>query len=143
MTKSLFFIGLAALAPIAGWAAEAGVNQSGFAGGNATQGEWQPWAARDEIAPKTSVATDRDRGEPGALLIAGGGNASAYGGWQRLVEGIEPGRWYRFVAHYQTDGVDDENLQVVSRLDWRGSSGKRAGLFNEITLRDSRRTSST
>jgi len=127
MTKSLLFMSFAALTAVTGWAAEAGVNQSGFAAGNVPQSEWQPWAARAEIAPKTSIAADRNRGEPGALMIAGGGNASAYGGWQRVVDGIKPGTWYRFVAHYQADSVDDENLQVLSRLDWRRATGKRAG----------------
>jgi hypothetical protein len=92
MTKSLLFMSFAALTAVTGWAAEAGVNQSGFAAGNVPQSEWQPWAARAEIAPKTSIAADRNRGEPGALMIAGGGNASAYGGWQRVVDGITESR---------------------------------------------------
>ncbi len=127
MTKSLLFIGFVAVAAGTAWAGEAGVNQSGFSARSTQQSEWQAWSVRDEIAPKTAVATDRDRGEPGALMITGGGNASAYGGWQRIVNDIEPGKWYRFVAHYQAIGVDDENLQVVSRLDWRRASGKRVG----------------
>jgi len=120
-------MGFAIAAVTAGWAADGGVNQSGFSGPTAAQNDWRPWAAREEIAPETSLATDRDRGEPGALMISGGGNRSAYGGWQRVLDGIEPGQWYRFVAHYQAEGVDDENLQIVSRLDWRRASGKRAG----------------
>jgi predicted amidohydrolase len=106
-------------------AGEARLSQSAF--DRDATAEWQPWAVRDEIAPRTDVSTERDRGQPGALMISGGGNASAYGGWQRVVDGIEPGTWYRFIAHYQATGLDDEALRVVSRLDWARQNGKRAG----------------
>jgi len=126
MTKSLCLLAFTVVSVAVLSAGEARLSQSAF-DRNTAAAEWQPWAVRDEIAPRTAVSTERDRGQPGALMISGGGNASAYGGWQRVVDGIEPGRWYRFVAHYQAADVDDEAQRVVSRLDWAKQNGKRAG----------------
>ena len=50
----------------------------------------------------------------------------------RIVRGraapeIEAGRWYRFAAYYRAEGLENEALQVVARLDWVRAEGKRAG----------------
>jgi len=82
--------------------------------------DWRPWSARAEIAPATSR-------EGGRLMIAGNGNAAAYGGWVRRIEGIRPGAWYRFTAAYRAEGVPAENWQVVARADWQDAGGRRAG----------------
>lgn len=82
--------------------------------------DWNPWSARAEIAPATSRDGDR-------LMIAGGGNPAAYGGWVRRIEGIRPGAWYRFTAAYRAEGVPAENWQVVARADWQDAGGKRTG----------------
>ena len=81
---------------------------------------WTRWAAREEIAPRTFV-------EAGALAISGDSNVAAHGGWERTVSGVEPGKWYRLEARYRTSGVAHESLQVLARLDWVTSAGKRAG----------------
>ncbi len=90
---------------------------------------WTTWAARPEIAPRTFVAHDssRSRGDAGSLAVAAEGNPAAYGGWEGLVADIQPEKWYRFSAHYQAEGLTDESLQFVARLDWSEASGKRAG----------------
>jgi predicted amidohydrolase len=88
---------------------------------------WRPWSARPEIAPKTFIDRIHGRGEPGSLAISGNSNAAAYGGWEYLAEGITPGKWYRFAAYYRAEGLQTDSLQVVSRLDWTSSQGKRAG----------------
>lgn len=126
MTKALSLLVFTVVSVVSLSAGEARLSQSAF-DRDAAATEWQPWAVRDEIAPHTAVSTEHDRGQPGALMISGGGNASAYGGWQRVVDGVEPGTWYRFVAHYQATGLDDEALRVVSRLDWAKQNGRRAG----------------
>lgn len=129
MRLALICLFVSILAAVPGLAAAPGeLAQSSFeAEAGASPAGWQSWAARAEIAPKTFVSREHDRGGPGALAIAGDGNRAAYGGWQRRVESIEPGHWYRFVAYYRAEGVADENLQVLSRLDWRKASGERAG----------------
>src|SRR5687768_9999632 len=98
--------------------------QTGF---DASAPGWRAWSARPEIAPKTSIDRVHGRGEPGSLAVSGNSNAAAYGGWEYLAGGIKPGKWYRFVAYYRGEGLQDESLQVVSRLDWATSNGKRVG----------------
>lgn len=88
---------------------------------------WSVWAARAEIAPKTFIDTTHYRSEPGSLAISGNTNPAEYGGWEYLAPGILAGKWYRFVAWYRSEGLRDEALQVVARLDWRTADGKTAG----------------
>jgi hypothetical protein len=88
-------------------------------------GEWTPWSPRAEIAPRAFVDTTRDRGEGGALAIAGSGNAAAFGGWRRTIAGVQAGAWYRFRAYYQAEGVPSPNWQVIARVDWEDAAGKR------------------
>jgi predicted amidohydrolase len=98
--------------------------QSGFAPdgrGFTTQ------APRAEIAPRAFVAEAPNRGEPGALALAGDGRAAATGGWERRLDGVVTGRWYRLTADYRAEGLAHENWQVLARLDWRDKDGARAG----------------
>jgi predicted amidohydrolase len=67
------------------------------------------------------------RGGAGSLAISGDSNGAAYGGWERIVTGVEPGRWYRFVAYYRATGLDYEPWQVVVRLNWKTADARRAG----------------
>jgi predicted amidohydrolase len=88
---------------------------------------WTAWAARPEIAPRTFVDEVRYRSRPGSLAINGASNAAAYGGWHHLVSGVEPGKWYRLTAYYQAEGITDEALDIVARLDWQAADQRRAG----------------
>lgn len=90
------------------------------AGAQNPPSDWSAWSARPEIAPATSREGD-------LLVIAGGGNPAAYGGWVRKLEGIRPGTWYRLTASYRAEGVPAENWQVVARADWLDAGGKRTG----------------
>lgn len=112
----------------AGALAQVPFRQSGFAveGGSLPAG-WHTWAARSEIAPRTYVDRTCSRGEAGSLAVSGDSNASAYGGWERKVDGIEPGKWYRLTAWYRAEALDNESLQVLARLDWAGRGSGRAG----------------
>jgi len=102
--------------------------QSGFtAGGDGAPAGWKRWAARQEIAPRTFVDEIHSRGEPGSLAISGASNAAAYGGWEYVAAGVQPGRWYRLTACYRAEGLNYEPLEVVARLDWRTAQGRRAG----------------
>ena len=98
--------------------------QSGFTG---TDAAWHAVAARPEIAPRAFVVSSPSRGEPGALALAGDGNPAATGGWERRLDGVLAGRWYRLRACYRAQGVAHESWQVVARLDWLDASGARAG----------------
>lgn len=108
-------------------AAEAGVllDQSAFAGD--PPAGWRRWSHREGTAPKTFVDHAQSRGGPGSLAINGNSNPAAHGGWERVIEGLSAGKWYRLTAYYRAENVSAENWQVVARLDWQTAAGKRAG----------------
>jgi len=89
--------------------------------------DWKPWAPREEIAPRCFVDTTSFRSAPDSLAVSGDANAAAYGGWTYQVSGIEAGRFYRLTAFYRAQGVAEERRQILTRVDWIGSDGKRAG----------------
>jgi predicted amidohydrolase len=118
---------LLALSALCG-AAPLRVHQSAFQpAANGLPVGWSVYGARPEITPKTFIDTTRYRIGPGSLAISGNSNAAAYGGWTYLAPEVVSGKWYRFVAHYRSEGLQDEALQVVARLDWQRADGKRAG----------------
>lgn len=88
---------------------------------------WTRWSAREETAPRAYVDGMVGRSPGGSLAVNGASNAAAHGGWERRVEGIAAGNWYRFTGYYKSEGVAAENWQIVARLDWRTAAGKRAG----------------
>lgn len=94
---------------------------------NSANGGWQLVAQRPEIQPKGWIDTTGGRHGQGALMLSGGTNSAAFGGWQRRVEGIKPGAWYRLTACYRPEGITEESVHVVARLRWIPSSGGHAG----------------
>lgn len=88
---------------------------------------WRLWAPRAEIAPRLFIDALHSTGGPGSLAVSGASNPAVCGGWERVVPGIEGGKWYRFSGQYRAEGLDYEPRQVVPRLDWLGADGKRAG----------------
>lgn len=88
---------------------------------------WTTWAPRAEIAPHTFVDRDHYRTHPGALAISGNSNPSEYGGWVYTARTITPGKWYRFTAWFRQQGASNERNQILARLDWKKSNGKRSG----------------
>lgn len=117
----LAFSALCAAAPLH-------IHQSAFKPGlNGLPAGWSVYGARPEITPKTFIDTTRYRSAPGSLAISGNSNAAEYGGWTYLAREIAPGAWYRFTAYYRAEGLQDEALQVVARLDWQTADGQVAG----------------
>jgi predicted amidohydrolase len=106
---------LVCLTAVAG-AADLPFHQSAFHPGAADG--WKTWSPRPEIAPRTFI--------DGSLAISGNSNAAAYGGWERSFP-AEPGKWVRLDASYRAERLTYERGQVIARLDWRTSDGKRAG----------------
>jgi predicted amidohydrolase len=88
---------------------------------------WTTWSARPETAPRAFVDRLHYRTRPGALAISGNSNLAEHGGWEKRVENVRPGGWYRLTAYYQAEAVPCESWQVVARLDWRTANDKRAG----------------
>ena len=81
---------------------------------------WKLWSPRPEIAPKLSRTG-------GALVVEGGGNVGACGGWVLETPDVKPGKWYRLEARYKAKGFKHAPSELFARLDWRRSDGKRAG----------------
>ena len=98
--------------------------QSGF---SADAPGWTVWSDRAETAPRTWVESVVSIGEPGSLSVSGNGNIGTFGGWQRVINHIEPAAWYRLTVHIRSTGVTSENWQIQPRLDWRTTDGRRAG----------------
>jgi len=86
---------------------------------------WTTWAPRAEIAPKFEVDPTGGRDGKGALLIRSTGSA-AVGAWRTRIDGLTPGKTYRFTAHYRAEGVPFERRSVAARLDWRADGDRQA-----------------
>lgn len=123
MRSLLLLVAVPALAP-----GGALFEQSSFApGAGGLPSGWRLWAPRAETAPRSYVDTKVYRSAPDSLALAATGEVDVLGGFERVVEGIEPGRWYRFTAYYRGERLEYERRQVVPRLDWLSAEGKRAG----------------
>ena len=93
---------------------------SAFGEAVATEG-WRPYAARDEIAPRTW--SDRD-GQGGLLLgLEGRGDAAVDGRWAREAT-VVPGKAYAFGAAYRASGVASPARSVLARLVWLDAAGE-------------------
>ena len=96
------------------------VHETGFTAGASGMPEgWTVWSPRAEIAPRAFLDPMRYRTKPASLAVSGNGNAAEFGGWQRVVHGIDAGAWYRFTVYYRSSGVAHESLQILPRVDWR------------------------
>jgi predicted amidohydrolase len=106
--------------------------------GTAEQSGWHIYAHRSEIAPRGWIEPTVGRGKQGSLALSGGGNAAAYGGWERNVAGVHPGAWYRLTARYRFSGFEYERRHVLARLDWQTADGHRAGYpdYGTVVARD-------
>ena len=102
------------------------IEQTSFTG-TPEQSGWHITAHRSEIAPRGWIDRTVGRGKQGSLALSGGGNAAAYGGWERNVAEIRPGAWYRLTAEYRSSGFEYERRHVLARLDWQTPDGHRAG----------------
>ncbi len=117
---TLLLAALAAAAPL--------FEQSNFAPGPGGLPEgWGLWIPNEATAPEARVDTATYRSRPGSLTLIAAGATDVLGGWERTVQGIEAGQWYRLIAHYRAEKLEAERRQVVVRLDWLNADGKRAG----------------
>ena len=92
---------------------------------------WSTWAPRPEIAPKAFRDPIHARGGKASLGLSGESNPGVFGGWERVVKGVQPDTWYRFQASYLAEGLDYAPRQVVARLDWL--SGLRSAATVAVT----------
>jgi len=82
--------------------------------------EWKPFAARDEIAPRTWVEKD---GDAVRLGLAGRGDDSVDGRWMRSVP-VVSGTTYVFSARFRAKNVPAPTRNVLARVVWLDASGK-------------------
>ncbi len=104
---------------------EANGFEPGQTAGNVTG--WSVWSQREQTRPEFTTSELPSLDSAGSLRIGGASNNSAHGCWVKLVENIEPGKYYRFEAWYTARAVPYPRQQVYSRLDWIRGDGGRAG----------------
>lgn len=92
----------------------------------ASRSGWRTWSHRPATSPRAFVDNTVARSGPTSLAISGKGNAIEHGGWEYDVPGVAPNKWYRFTAYYRFQGVEHPAWQIVPRIDWRQTNGKRA-----------------
>ena len=93
---------------------------SAFAEGVSTDG-WRPYAAREEIAPRSW--SERDAQGALCLGLAGRGDDAVDGRWAREVP-VVPGKTYGFGAAYRASGVASPSRSVLARLVWLDAAGE-------------------
>ena len=86
---------------------------------------WTSWSPRSEISPAFSIDRAGGRNGHGALKIEGK-TPLDFGAWRRRVDGIIPGKTYRFTAYYRSRGVAREQQCISARLDWLDARGGSA-----------------
>ncbi len=86
---------------------------------------WERWSQREQSSPELFTAAEPSLGASGSLGLTGASNNSAHGGWRRVVQGVEPGTWYRLRAWYTAENVPYPRQQVLSRLEWLDAKGER------------------
>jgi len=79
-------------------------------------GGWARWFPREEVAP----ALDESAEDGGSLVVEGDGLEYCIGGWERTVEGFEPGD--EFIVHAEVECTRMVNAprSLWIRIYWRG-----------------------
>lgn len=90
--------------------------------GFASEDGWTSWSPRSEIAPAFSIDRTGGRDGHGALKIEAR-NPREFGAWRRRVDGVVPGKTYRFTAYYRSRNVPREQQCISARLEWLDSKG--------------------
>jgi predicted amidohydrolase len=93
---------------------------SAFGDAASTDG-WRPYAAREEIAPRSWSERDAQGGL--RLGLAGRGDDAVDGRWAREVP-VVPGKTYAFGAAYRARGVASPGRSVLARLVWLDAAGE-------------------
>ena len=86
----------------------------------ATDG-WQPYSAREEIAPRSWAERDAQGGL--VLGLAGRGDDAVDGRWAREAP-VAPGKTYAFGAAYRAQDVASPARSVLARLVWLDAAGE-------------------
>jgi hypothetical protein len=87
---------------------------------------WQPYAVREEIAPRwwAERRVDPSNQSDYFLGLAGKGDEAVDGRWRRRVS-VAPGKFYRFTAEYQAQNVETPSRSVLARVVWLDAKGKQ------------------
>jgi predicted amidohydrolase len=87
---------------------------------------WQPFAVRDEIAPRFWVEEAKAQVAPlpYGLGLAGRGDDAVDGRWRRTVP-VAAGRYYLFRAEYRARDVATPARSVLARVLWLDAEGKQ------------------
>lgn len=93
----------------------------GFTGGNETPDGWTLWASRDDLRPRSRVIQAKD----GNLLELAASRREAFGKWESVATGLQPGRTYQFEVWYRPEGIKQAQVSVPIILTWcKDDNGK-------------------
>jgi len=92
-----------------------------------SSGGWEPYSLQEGQRPEFFVDEESEFGGPGSLGLYGASNSAVRGCWRKVVEGIEPGAFYNFEAHYKATGGMNLPIEVFARLEWQDSGGGMIG----------------
>lgn len=84
---------------------------------------WTSWSPRAEISPQFSFDPQGGREGRGALRITARA-ASEFGAWRRVIDGVAPGKSYRFNAWFRGANLANERRSVIARLEWLDARGQ-------------------
>jgi len=94
-----------------------------FAGATAETGlpeGWTSWTAAEKTRPAIELVADPTAPGGKCVCIAGAGNPYAMGSIRRPLEGLEPGKFYRFTALYKPEQIENVNNTVWPFVQWNG-----------------------
>lgn len=90
-----------------------------FADSSIPLSDWKPYAARESLMPKDSVATEHH-----TLWMSANGNESMNASWRATVP-VKGGEYYRFYAEYKAKDVPLPRRSVLASIDWQDEKGNR------------------
>jgi predicted amidohydrolase len=92
----------------------------------ATSMSWEFAAQREELNPIHYLDEELTFENQSTMVLAGNGKKYVNGHWYRFT-GVEPGNYYEFITHYQTDRIEEPFRCVLARILWYDQEGSQLG----------------
>lgn len=85
---------------------------------------WIQWSPREDIAPRFKADAHGGKAHGAAALKITSTDASQFGTWKKVFQGVQGGQTYRFSAWYRAEKVRDEKRSIITRLQWLDSRSR-------------------
>lgn len=86
--------------------------------------DWQFYAQRSEIEPAHWVDRDVLFEDQQTLALSGEGKAYVNGSWKRFI-GVKSGQYYKFIAHFKVENVEQIDRSVLAQITWLNKDGEQ------------------